>query len=193
MNIFLPRFLCLFFFFTGFFNPVLAGSASTSSSFPAGAPIDTKMDLGLFGFLGGGMTYSVGGKPISRNEDFKKLIYPLHDLEASDLIREAEELHLAAWICYVSGGISGLDVALAFKPVPLVGVDWIDRISTGVVASEVLVGLGALLDNSSEGRKYNAVQRYNKVLRKEDQAFLDLKPQLYFAQQGPGLGLSCDF
>ncbi len=52
------------------------------------------MNLGLFGLVGGGMDYSIEGKPISRMEDFESLIYPIHDVEATDLLREAKDDHL---------------------------------------------------------------------------------------------------
>ncbi|HJT24410.1 MAG TPA: hypothetical protein VJ873_07520 [bacterium] len=182
------------FFFTlvlGLCGAAFAGNESTP--FPAGQPIDSRMDLGFFGLLGGGMTYSVGGKPITRYEDFKGLIYPLRDEEASRLIRDAEDCHWAAWVLYGTGATVGVDVGLAFKPVPFLGVDWIDRIATGVVAAEIPWGIGALLDNSAEARKYNAVQRYNYLIQQKEDAFLNLKPQLVLAQDGPRLGLRYDF
>ncbi len=186
----LPAFLFLL-ILTGLSREGFCGPDSVS--FPSGQTIDTRMDLGLFGVLGGGMNYSVGGTRLSRYEDFKGLIYPLRDEEASNLIRDAEEWHFAASILYVTGGVVGADVALNFKPVPFLGVDWFDRVSTAVVVGEFFWGAGALLDNGAEGRKYNAVQRYNQLLRKQDQAFLDLKPQLALAPNGLRLGFDHDF
>ena len=184
----------LVFFLTAFWLSGAAFAGPDSTSFPLDQPIESRMDLGLFGVLGGGMNYSVGGKPIRRYEDFQNLIYPLKDTEASDLLREAGELHFAAWMLYVSGAAVGVDVGLSFKPVHLLGVDWFDRIVTGVVASEVPWGIGALLDGSAEGHKFNAVERYNDVIfEKKGRASLDLKPQLTLAQDGPRLGLGCSF
>lgn len=191
MNAFQTKILAFCLLALGCSGAVFAGSEAIP--FPPNRFFETKMDLGFFGLVGGGMTYSVGGKPISRYEDFKNLIYPLRDEEASSLIRDAEDQHIAAWLLYVTGGAVGVDVALGFKPVPLLGVDWFDRISTGLVATEVFWGLGALLDNAAEGRKYNAVQRYNQLILKKDRAFLELKPQVTLAQEGPRLGLSCSF
>jgi len=186
---FFPRKALVLFLVLGF-----AGKAwSGSGAFPDGQPIDTRMDLGLFGLLGGGMSYSVGGRRVTRYQDFKELIYPLRDEAASGLIRDAEECHFAADILYVTGVGTGADVALFFKPTPFLRVDWFDRIATGVVAAEFFWGVGVLLDTSAEGHKYNAVQRYNQLLSKKDQAFLELKPQLTLTQQGPGLGLGCRF
>lgn len=184
----------LVFFLTAFWLSGAACAGPDPAAFPLDQPIESRMNLGLFGVLGGGMNYSVGGKPISRYEDFQSLIYPLRDTEASDLLREAGELHFAAWMLYVSGAAVGVDVGLSFKPVRLLGVDWFDRVVTGVVASEVPWGIGALLDSSAEGHKFNAIQRYNDlILEKKGEAFLDLRPRLTLAQDGPRLGLSCSF
>jgi hypothetical protein len=156
--------------------------------------IDTRMDLGLFGLLGGGMSYSIQGKSISRYEDFKSQIYSMGDLEASNLIREAHEAHLTAWVFYVGGMATGLDVALTFKPTPLLGVDWFDRMATGAVAAQFFWAAGALFDSNAESRKYNAVQRYNHVLqKKQDDAFLDFSPNLCLGPQSFFLDLSKSF
>lgn len=170
-----------------------AQSPVQASPFPTGKSIDSRMDYGLFDLLGGGINYSIDGKPISRYEDFKSLIYPLRDKEASDLIRESEEMHSAAWVLYVSGGLTSVDVALAFKPVPLIGVDWFDRITTGVVAGEIFWGIGALLDGNADSRKYNAVQRYNHLVQKKDDAFWGLRPEIQLAQGGFFFDVGRDF
>jgi hypothetical protein len=119
------------------------------------------MDLGLFGLLGGGMSYSLGGRPISRYEDFKDLLFPTGDIEASDLIRAAHSAHLTAWMFYGAGVATGVDVALAFPPNHILGVDWCDRVISGVMGAQVFWALGALFDTNAEARKYNAIQRYN--------------------------------
>jgi hypothetical protein len=191
MKVFHPLVLSIFLPTLGFTGPVSASSEATS--FPSDQVIESRMDLGFLGIIGGGMNYRVGGKPISRLEDFQALIYPLHDEEASHLLYEAQECHFAASMMYVSGAAAGVDIALSFKPVPLLGVDWFDRITTGIVGSEIFWGLGALLDGSADGRKYNAVQRYNQLITQKDQAFLALKPQMTLAQGGAQLGLSCSF
>ena len=154
-------------------------------SFPMGKPIDTRMGLGLFGLLGGGMEYSVQGRPISRYEDFKTVIYPVRDRESSDLIRQAEEAHLTAWIFYTGGAALAIDVALNFKPAPFLGVDWIDRAATGFAFGQILMGAGFLFDSNAEARKYNAVQRYNYLVGSRHEAALDLvPPRLAFGPSG---------
>lgn len=177
----------LFPFFLAASGLVLGDPLSTSPPFPKDQPIETKMDLGLFGLIGGGMKYTLGGKPIDRNEDFRSLIYPLHDTEASDLIRGAQDAHLVAWMFYVSGVGAGVDFALTFKPDPFLGVNWFDRIATGVVAAQFFWAVGALFDGDAAGQKFNAVQRYNHLLSGQEDAFLGFKPQV--CQVGQALGL----
>ncbi len=162
------------------------------SSMPA-QPIETHMDLGLFGLLGGSMEYSVDSKKITRYEDFKFYIYPIRDAEASQLIREAEADHFAAEMFYGSGIVCGLDVALFLNPTPFVHVDWIDRIGTGVFVAQLFVAVGALFDTNGEGRKYNAVQRYNHLALEKKETFLGLTPQVDLGQKSPEFVLSKTF
>ncbi len=185
--------LILFFFLLALGVPDADFAGTETTAFPPNQPIETRVDLGFLDLFGGGLNYSVEGKPIRRYEDFRDLIYPLRDEEASRFIRDAQEEHFAAWMLYVSGAAAGVDVALVFKPVPLLRVDWFDRVATGAVAAEVFWTAGVLLDQAAEGRKYNAVQRYNQLIQKKNEAFLELKPQVTLAQEGPRLGLSCDF
>ena len=143
------------------------------------------MDLGLFGLLGGGLEYSIQGRPISRYEDFKTVLYPLQDREASDLLRESESSHTAAWLLYGTGSAVGLDVALSFQPVHFLGVDWFDRTATGFAAAQFFWAVGILFDSNAEARKFNAVQRYNRLLRQGgDLSFDWMAPHLAF---GPGM------
>ena len=172
---------------------LFAGSPEEAAGLPQDPPIESKMNLGFLGLVGGGMDYTLAGKPLRRFEDFEKLIYPLRDDQATQLLQDSKECHFAAWMCYVSGGLLTVDVALSFKPVTLLGVDWFDRAATGVAVGEALWGLGALLESAADARKYNAVQRYNQLLRKNDQAFLGLKPQLCLAPGGFLLDVGRDF
>jgi hypothetical protein len=191
MNLILRALACLLPLALGF--PLQAFADSEAPSFPADQPIETQMNLGLFGFLGGSMNYSVGGKPLKRMEDFKTLIYPLRDEETTRLLSESQDCHFAAWMLYLSGGAVGVDVGLGFKPSPILGVDWFDRIFSGFVAAGFFWSVGGILDTGAESRKYNAVQRYNLLLKEKDQSFLGPEPQVYFAQQGPCLGLGWTF
>jgi hypothetical protein len=171
--------------------PALVWPGSPEETKPQ--PFETRMDLGLFGLLDGGMRYSLGGKPISRYEDFKSLIYAKNDTEASDLIREAHEAHFVAWMLYVAGAATGVDIGLSFKPAPVLHIDWFDRIATGVVAGQVFWAVGAIFDTNAEGRKYNAVQRYNQLLRDRNQSFLGFSPQVCLGGQGFSLDLNHPF
>lgn len=188
------RFLYAFLVGVGFFRPALAGPDSASASFPADTPITSKMNLGLFGFLGGGMNYWIGGKPITRYEDFKGLIYSLRDEEASDLIREAEDAHYTAWMFYVTGTAVGSDVALFYKPATFLGIGWFDRLATGALVADAFWGVGMLFDANAEARKYNAAQRYNRLIEGKKESALEFNPQVAILQNGPLLlGLNCGF
>jgi len=127
------------------------------------------------------------GKKLENYRDFKKVIYPLRDQEASDLIREAEADHFVAQMVYVAGAATAIDVGLAFDPTPLFHVDWLDRIATGLVVAQIFVGVGTLFDLNAEGRKYNAVQRYNHLVRQEEGAFFKLDPKLALGPHGIAL------
>jgi hypothetical protein len=154
--------------------------------FPLDQPIESHMNLGFLGLLGGGMDYSIQGHPIQRYEDFKSVIYSQKDAESADMIRSAEETHASAFVLYVAGVAVGIDVALVYKPSTLLGVDWFDRAATGFVGAQIFWAVGALLDSNAEGRKYNAIQRYNHVLQgKKDQAWEWVPP--LFACNGQGV------
>jgi len=155
--------------------------------------IETHMDLGFFGLLGGSMEYSLDGKRLESYREFKDLIYPLRDQQASDMIREAEDKNFVAWMFYVGGVATGADLALAYPPVPFLRVDWIDRIASGVVAAEVVVGIGLIFDNSAEGEKYNAVQRYNHLIHGKDKETWQFTPQLYASGGHLDLGVRTGF
>lgn len=148
---------------------VASAWAQGPEAFPSGRPIDCRMDLGLFGLLGGGPEYSIQGRPIRRDEDFKSVIYPLGDREASDLLRESGSAHLTASIFYMTGAAVAVDVALNFRPAPLLGVDWIDRTATGLAIGQLFWGVGVLFDSNAGARRFNAVQRYNHLLKDRDE------------------------
>ena len=154
---------------------------------------ETRIDYGLFGILGGGMKYSLDGEKITHYQDFKEIIYSLHDEESSKLIRDAQSADLASWILWLTGIPVGIDVALAFKPVPLLGVDWTDRISSGFVAAQAFLALGAILESNAEALKYNAVQRYNHLVNGENRTSLRVIPLLFADRGYLGLGLNCRF
>jgi hypothetical protein len=160
----------------------------------AGPPIiEIKADPGFFGLLGSSMDYTLSGKRITDYGEFKKIIYPLGDLEASDLIRSAEETHRASQIIYYTGAAVGIDIALLYKPVPLLYVDWFDRISTGLAAAQIIWTASTLLEANSEGKKFDAVQRYDRLVKAQKGYALDIQPQLFAERDNVGLGMKCSF
>ena len=154
---------------------------------------ETRIDYGLFGILGGGMNYSLDGKKIRHYRDFNEIINSLHDEESSKLIREAQSADLVSWILLMTGIPVGIDVGLVYKPVPFLGLDWTDRISSGFVAAQVFLALGAIFETNAESLKYNAVQRYNHLVRGEEVESLKITPQLFADRGHLGLGLNCRF
>jgi hypothetical protein len=171
----------------------MAGPGPVPVDSPTPQFIETKMDLGLFGLLGGSMEYSLNGKKITHYQDFKNLIYSLHDEEASRFIHDAEEEDFLAWMIDLAGVAAGTDMALFFKPTPFLHDDFIDRIGTGLLVSQFFVATGAIFEINAEGRKYNAVQRYNQLVRAPRQSFLGLHPQLYVENNGVHLGFALPF
>lgn len=187
---FFPLF-ALFHFLFSFTPNALAGSGSPAVLSPA--PIETRMDLGLWGLLGASLRYSIDGQPIQDDGELKERIYSLHDEEASRLIRESGESRFITRLFLVTGALLGADVALLYKPVPFVRVDWIDRISTGLVTAQFLAGVGFIFNANAEGLKFNAVQRYNRLLRRPEASGMRLSPEVFADGSHWGLGLGCAF
>ena len=177
--------------------PILACAANAGppmDGLPAHpSPIETKMSLGLFGLLGSSMEYSIDGKPINEYRDFKKLIYPLQDEEASQLIRNAEDCHFIADIIYVGGTAVALDVVFFFQPVVIFHDDFFDRVATGAVTSQFIWAAGLLFDLNAAGQEFNAVQRYNKLIRQEEQKSESFYPGFFAGKSSFGLCLSRSF
>ncbi len=158
------------------------------------APIETKADLGFMAILGGDMQYHLNDQKIVNYKDFKNLIYPLHDPEASQLIREAEATDLASWIILTAGITAAADIALFYQPDTVFHSDIPDRIVTGIVTAQIGLGISFIVHNVAEGRKYNAVQRYNHILQKHlKEGSLELNPKLYACSNGLVLGGQLNF
>jgi len=160
---------------------------------PKKLPIETHLDLGLLGLFGGSMEYSLDGRKIESYGDFKNLIYPLRDAEASNLIRSAEQADLVSWVIYGGSIAVGIDVALVFKPVPVFNDDALDRISTGLFVAQIGIGIWNIFATNAEARKFNAVQRYNKVLKNKISASLELSTEIVASQNGMSLGMKTVF
>jgi hypothetical protein len=146
-----------------------------------------------FSLLGTDVEYSLNGEKIEHYRDFKSLIYPLNDPEASKLIRDSEDNDLAWWIFFSAGTVAGLDAALFYKPLPLLNVDFIDRISTGLTIAQFLWGPGMLFGSLAQSQKFNAVQRYNKLVEGEKETSWNVSPRLYVGAARVGLEVGCSF
>jgi hypothetical protein len=157
-------------------------------------PIETHADLGFMAILGGDMQYHLNGQKIIHYKDFKNLIYPLRDPEASQLIRNAESTDLASWLILTTGVALSADIALFYKPAVIFNANVPDRIMTGLVTVQIGLGVYFIVHNIAEGRKYNAVQRYNHLLvKKPEESSFELNPKIYTSSNGLVLGGQLSF
>jgi len=144
--------------------------------------------------LGGDMQYGLNGQKIVHYRDFKSLIYPLRDSEASDLIRQAEATDLISWIVLATGISASIDIGFFYKPPVVFNSDIADRVTEAVVTAQIGFGAFAIIHNIAEGRKFNAVQRYNHLIRKQrEESSLELNPKLYTCSNGLVLGGQLSF
>jgi hypothetical protein len=173
--------------------PILSRAQTNILSNPKGLPIETHMDLGFLGVFGGPVEYSLGGRKLTSYREFKDLIYPLRDAEASDGIRVAEQMDFVSWVIYGGSIATGVDVALVFKPVPVFNDDALDRALTGLFVAQVGIGFWSLFNTSAEARKFNAVQRYNKLLRGKKVSEFQVDPLLYADGNGLNVGMKTAF
>jgi hypothetical protein len=179
----------LFFTFFGFLQ-VQAQSITNETN----SPIETQADLGFMAILGGDMQYSLQGQRIVRYQDFKNLIYPLHDSQASNMIRDAEATDLISWIILSTGVGAAIDIAVFYKPPVVFNSDIPDRAVEAIVLSQIGLGAFAIVHNIAEGRKFNAVQRYNHLLKDTPkESSIELNPKLYVSSGGLVLGGQLSF
>lgn len=181
-KLFFPIFFSLTFF--GFLQ-----AQAQSINNETNSPIETKADLGFLDVLGGDMQYHLNGQEIVRYQDFKSLIYPLRDPVASQLIRDAEETDLIASLILVADVALSTDIALFYKPTVIFNSDLPDRITTGFLTAQIGLGVFFVVHNMAEARKYNAVQRYNHLLRDAaKESSIEINPKLYASSNGLVLG-----
>jgi hypothetical protein len=192
----MARFLPLILAASLFLTPL--ASAETKETNPKGTaasspPIEMKMNTGLFGILGSSVDYSLEGRKLERYEDFKALIYPLQDEEASRLIRDSQSHDLIARLFYGGGVAVGVDVALSFKPVPVLNDDFFDRVATGFFTAQILWGAGLIFQANAESDKFNAIQRYNHQARGEKPEAWRITPGFSMGEDQMGLNFSYVF
>jgi len=155
--------------------------------------IQTRMSLILLGIGGSNVDYSIGGKNVDDFPHLKDLIYPLHDKESSQLIRDAEDADFAGSMFLYGGTAAGLYFALANKPIGFVGVDFIDRIYTGIFAAQFFWAPGLVFRTISAAKKFNAVEKYNDLVKDRNKAGMELRPCVFASKGATGLGLECDY
>jgi len=157
---------------------------------PAPAPIEMRMGLGP---LGSSLGYSLRGKDVNHYRTLLEIMGPLGDEATLRLLREAEDADRWSWGLLISGAVLGVVTALAIEPTPVLGWEPLDRAATGAAFAQFLVLPGTLFRFDAEGRKFNAVQRYNSLVRKEKLSSLDLGPRLMAGRGRWSLGLEGRF
>ena len=88
---------------------------------------------------------------------------------------------------------AGVDVALVFKPVPVLNDDFFDRVATGFFTAQILWGMGLIFQTNAESDKFNAVQRYNHRVRGEKSMAWKITPEFPGDQSPTGLCFNLDF
>jgi len=183
----IPRFLVLTAAFLPFLQtPSFAGPEKGTKP----RPIEMRMGLSP---LGSSIGYSMDGKDINHYRTLREILGPVGDEGALKLLSEAEDADKWSWGLMVSGVVLGFVTALALEPTPVLGWEPLDRAATGAAFAQALVLPGTLFRFDAEGRKFNAVQRYNALVRKEKLSGMELHPTLALGGNVWGLGCVARF
>ncbi|HTA77087.1 MAG TPA: hypothetical protein VK791_08015 [bacterium] len=192
LSLFNAKLFFPFLFSLTFFGFLQAQAQSITNE--TNSPIETQADLGFMAILGGDMQYSLNDQKIVHYRDFKSLIYPMRDAQASNMIRDAEATDLISWIILATGISAAVDIAALYKPPVVFNSDLADRAVETVVLSQIGFGAFAIVHNIAEGRKFNAIQRYNHLLwEKHKESSIELMPKLYASTNGFVLGGQLNF
>jgi hypothetical protein len=128
-----------------------------------------------------GLCYSIDNELLVRNKDFEDLIFPLRDYETIRLLKRSESSTSTGEIIKIIGlagvvtGITGLLTSPVEQHTPF----WLTAIGGGISFD-----LGGLFQSEAQTTKFNAIQRYNRFVRGEEQVLpqtpLDEKSLLKF-------------
>jgi len=188
--LFSPKFLVSTAAFLPFLLSAAWGAPADPKKGPGPRPIEMRMGLSP---LGSSLGYFQDGKDANHYRDLRAILEPLGDAPTLKLLREAEDADKWSWGLIVSGAALGIVTALTLEPTQVLGVDPLDRAATGGFWAQFLMVPGALFRFDAEGRKFNAVQRYNALVRKEKVSGMDLRPNLVFGKDVRGLALEGRF
>jgi hypothetical protein len=188
--LFSPKFLVSTAAFLPFLLSTAWGAPAPPDRKPGPRPIEMRMGLSP---LGSSLGYFLDGKDVNHYRDLKAIMGPLEDAPTLKLLREAEDADQWSWGLIVSGAALGVVTALTLEPTKVLGVDVLDRAATGGFWAQFLMVPGALFRFDAEGRKFNAVQRYNALVRKEKLSGMDLHPTLTLSGNVWGLGCTGRF
>jgi hypothetical protein len=114
----------------------------------------------------GGMEYSLAGQKLGNFQDFADTLEPINDPRANRLLADSQNNALIGTIGSLVGslGIGWGGGNLLFNDSPSLRSAHVAVLLTGVGIDL----LAALFLDDSRAQKYNAVQRYNEVVRGED-------------------------
>jgi len=121
----------------------------------------------------GGMDYSLAGQKLEDFQDFQDLIQPLQDPEANRLLAQAQDEALIGSLGKLAGSLSaGWGGAhLLFDDSPASHSNHLVFLCAGLG----LDLLASLLSDDGQKAKYNAVERYNRLVRGEDNSLPAMK------------------
>lgn len=114
----------------------------------------------------GGLRYAIDDVPLSSYADLERIISPLHDYEASRLLKRSEssdsnsKIFSGAGVVGLLSGLAGILANSPDKRAPF----WITAAAGGVCFD-----IGMLFRSESSTSKFNCVQRYNRFARGEEQ------------------------
>ena len=161
----MPRLSLLSFFLSLVVGPYLWGQTSTPTAVVTSTPVPLKpiqmREDPLLGVL-----YFQDGVDLYGREQFKALIDPLHDYEANRLFQEEGAAGEAAEIFHWVGvaglvtGVVGVLSASGNDQAPFWGIG---------AGGAISFSLGNLFAGDAKAARFNAVQRYNRFARGEEQ------------------------
>ena len=149
-----------------FFLFILAGTGFASSLWADDiqwkkTPIQTRWSFW------DGMEYSLNGEKLSGTSSLEDAIFPLNDPESTRLLKNSET---TGWIGGIGWTLGTLTAGwgagnLLFNDSPSTNSTHVAFLLTGL-GVDLIASLWGL---DSQSSKYNAVERYNRVVRGEDQ------------------------
>jgi|GEM_PF-5829780 len=145
-----------------------APTVSTPTSTPTPSLIDMQMEAGR-------VHYQFEGQGLYFDKDFQRVVDPLGDPEATRLLDQSRKLRSLHWYFGVPGTVSMIAALTGPDNVRIWregrGNDW--RMGA-FLGGAVLVAVSGVMEGRAYDCRFNAVQRYNRVVRGETKVTLSL-------------------